>query len=75
MYRSKPWGTEMTCKGAVGAICNYLEGSLSSRDVAALLKHLEHCKDCSLVLSVAQRTLEVDFDRAVVSATGSSKVA
>jgi hypothetical protein len=58
----------MTCKTAVGTICNYLEGNLSAHGVMALRRHLEECKDCRLVLDAAQRTLEIDFDRATVLA-------
>jgi hypothetical protein len=58
----------MTCKTAVGTICNYLEGNLSNHGVTALRRHLEDCKDCRLVLDAAQRTLEIDFDRAGTSA-------
>ena len=53
----------MTCKTAVGTICNYLEGSLSPHGVMALRRHLDDCKDCRLVLDAAQRTLEIHFDR------------
>jgi len=53
----------MTCKTAVGTICNYLEGSLSAHGVMALRRHLDDCKDCRLVLDAARRTLEIDFDR------------
>jgi predicted anti-sigma-YlaC factor YlaD len=58
----------MTCKTAVGTMCNYLEGSLSPHGVMALRQHLDDCKDCRLVLDAAQRTLEIDFDRAEASA-------
>ncbi len=54
----------MTCRTAVGTICNYLEGTLSPQAAAALRTHLEECKNCRLVLDAAQRTLEIDFDRA-----------
>jgi predicted anti-sigma-YlaC factor YlaD len=54
----------MTCRTAVGTICNYLEGNLSAHGVMALRHHLEECKDCRMVLDAAQRTLEIDFDRA-----------
>lgn len=54
----------MTCRTAVGTICNYLEGTLSPQVVVDLREHLETCKDCRLVLDAAQRTLEIDFDRA-----------
>jgi predicted anti-sigma-YlaC factor YlaD len=57
----------MTCKTAVGTICNYLEGNLSAHGVVALRRHLEECKDCRVVLDAAQRTLEIDFDRAHTS--------
>jgi predicted anti-sigma-YlaC factor YlaD len=53
----------MTCKTAVGTMCNYLEGNLSPHGVMALRQHLDDCKDCRLVLDAAQRTLEIDFDR------------
>lgn len=56
--------TAMTCRTAVGTICNYLEGTLSPQAVVDLREHLEACKDCQLVLDAAQRTLEIDFDRA-----------
>jgi hypothetical protein len=58
----------MTCKTAIGTICNYLEGNLSAHGVMALRRHLEECKDCRLVLDAAQRTLEIDFDRIGASA-------
>ena len=45
-------------------MCTYLEGSLSPHGVMALRQHLDDCKDCRLVLDAAQRTLEIDFDRA-----------
>ena len=51
----------MTCKTAVGTICNYLEGNLSPHGVVALRRHLDDCKDCRLVLDAAQRTLEIRF--------------
>jgi hypothetical protein len=50
----------MTCKTAVGTICNYLEGNLSAHGAVALRRHLEECKDCRMVLDAAQRTLEFD---------------
>ena len=56
----------MTCKTAIGSICNYLEDSLSPRGVTEFLQHLDKCGDCRLVLHAAQRTLEVDFDRLAV---------
>ena len=60
---SLDWGQPMTCKTAVGTICNYLEGNLSAHGAVALRRHLEECKDCRMVLDAAQRTLEIDFDR------------
>jgi predicted anti-sigma-YlaC factor YlaD len=57
------WGHVMTCKTAIGTICNYLEGNLSAHGVMALRRHLDECKDCRLVLDAARRTLEIDFDR------------
>jgi len=53
----------MTCKTAVGTICNYLEGNLSAHGAVALRRHLEECKDCRMVLDAARRTLEIEFDR------------
>jgi hypothetical protein len=61
----------MTCKTAVGTICNYLEGNLSPHGVIALRHHLDDCKDCRLVLDAAQRTLEIHFDR--LGATAASR--
>jgi hypothetical protein len=59
----------MTCKTAVGTICNYLEGNISAHGAIALRRHLEECKDCRLVLDAAERTLEIDFDRAGATPT------
>jgi predicted anti-sigma-YlaC factor YlaD len=67
--RTSDWGHAMTCKTAVGTICNYLEGNLSAHGVMALRRHLEECKDCRMVLDAAERTLEIDFDRIGASAT------
>ena len=64
------WGHAMTCRDRQSArFVNYLEGNLSAHGVMALRRHLEECKDCSLVLDAAQRTLEIDFDRIGASAT------
>lgn len=53
----------MTCKAAVSMICNYLEDTLSPNAGRALGQHLEQCKNCTLVVDAAQRTLEIYFDR------------
>jgi hypothetical protein len=65
----------MTCKTAVGTICNYLEGSLSPHGVVALRLHLDDCKDCRLVLDAAQRTLEIHFDRLKTTAASTNTTA
>jgi predicted anti-sigma-YlaC factor YlaD len=57
----------MTCKTAAGTICNYLEGNLSTHGAMAIRRHLDECKDCRLVVEVAERTLEIYFDRVVAS--------
>ncbi len=43
-------------------ICEYLEGKLASSVVRDLTWHLDHCKDCRMVLDAARRTLEVNFN-------------
>ena len=53
----------MSCKDTIRLICEYLEGRLSPPVAGEMLRHMDHCKNCAVVLEAAQRTLEVYFDR------------
>lgn len=53
----------MSCKDTIRLICEYLEGRLSPSVSQEMLSHIDHCKNCTVVLEAAERTLEVYFDR------------
>jgi hypothetical protein len=54
---------KLTCKETIRLVCEYLEGKLAPSVVRDLRWHLDHCKDCRMVLDAAHRVLEAEFDR------------
>jgi hypothetical protein len=52
----------MSCKEAIRMVCEYLEGRLSPPVNVAVRNHLDHCKNCNMVMEAAKNTLEVYFD-------------
>jgi hypothetical protein len=53
----------MNCKDSIRLVCEYLEGRLSAPVAIAVRNHLSQCRNCSLVMEAAKRTLEIYFDR------------
>ena len=53
----------MSCKDTIRLICEYLEGRLAPAVAGEMLSHIDQCKNCTVVLEAAERTLEVYFDR------------
>lgn len=56
----------MNCKEAIRLVCEYLEGRLSPSVAVAIRRHIAQCKNCSMVMDAAKRTLEVYFDQSAV---------
>jgi predicted anti-sigma-YlaC factor YlaD len=54
----------MSCRDAIHLICWYLEGKLTSSVAREVENHLNHCKDCHLVLEAATTTLDAYFNTA-----------
>ena len=53
----------MDCKDVIRLVCEYLEGRLSTPVASAVRGHFSSCKNCSVVMEAAKRTLEIYFDR------------
>jgi anti-sigma factor RsiW len=51
----------MGCQDTVHLICWYLEGKLSPSVEREIERHLSRCRDCSLVLEAATKTLDQHF--------------
>lgn len=49
----------MVCKEVIRELSNYLDGDLDPSLRQALEKHLQHCTDCSIVVSTARKTIEL----------------
>ena len=49
----------MVCKEVIRELSNYLDGELEPALQQALERHLEHCEDCSIVVSTARKTVEL----------------
>ena len=65
----------MSCKDTIRLICEYLEGRLAAPVAHEMLNHIDHCKNCTVVLEAAERTLEVYFDREAEPARPRQQVA
>ena len=53
----------MDCKDAIRLVCEYLEGRLSAPVASTVRGHFASCRNCSVVMEAAKRTLEIYFDR------------
>ncbi len=53
---------KLTCKETIRLICEFLDGRLSPGVEKDIRQHLEHCKNCSLVLDAARKILVTYFD-------------
>ncbi len=54
----------MSCRDTIHLICWYLEGKLTASVAREVQNHLDHCKDCHLVLDAATTTLDAYFNTA-----------
>lgn len=52
----------MTCKATIRLVCDYLDGRLSPGVEDEIRQHLDQCKNCSLILDAARKTLIAYFD-------------
>lgn len=49
----------MNCRGVIRELSSYLNGELDASARADLERHLEHCKDCRLVVDTTQKTIQI----------------
>jgi anti-sigma factor RsiW len=52
----------LTCKATIRLVCDYLDGRLSPGVEDEIRQHLDQCKNCSLILDAARKTLIAYFD-------------
>ena len=49
----------MNCKGVIRQLSDYLDGALDPALAEELLKHIEHCEDCHLVVDTCRKTIQI----------------
>ena len=49
----------MNCKGVIRELSEYLDGNLEPSLRDELIRHLEHCEDCRLVVDTTRKTIEI----------------
>ena len=47
------------CKEVIRELSEYLEGELDPTLAEALMRHLEDCEDCGIVVDTTRRTIEM----------------
>jgi len=47
------------CKEVIRELSEYLDGELDSALAEALMRHLEDCEDCGIVVDTTRRTIEM----------------
>lgn len=52
----------MTCRDVIRGLCEYLDGELDPTLAQSLLRHLERCHDCRLVVDTTRRTIQIYCD-------------
>jgi hypothetical protein len=49
----------VTCKEVIRRLSEYLDHELDPALEASLVRHLEHCEDCSLVVNTTRKTIDL----------------
>ncbi len=52
----------MNCKGVIREISSYIDGELDAATKQELERHLDHCEECTLVVSQTKQTVEIFCD-------------
>jgi anti-sigma factor RsiW len=52
----------LNCEGVIREISNYIDGELEPEAERELEQHLEHCRDCKMVVDQTKMTVEVFCD-------------
>jgi anti-sigma factor RsiW len=56
----------LNCKGVIRELSNYIDGDLDPGLKAELERHLEDCKDCTLIVDQTKKSVEILCDSRVV---------
>ena len=49
----------MKCKEVIRELSEYLDGELDPTLAEEVMRHLEHCEDCGIVVDTTRRTIEM----------------
>lgn len=49
----------MRCDELISKLSDYLDGELDSALAEPLIRHLEHCEDCRLVVDTTRKTIQI----------------
>jgi anti-sigma factor RsiW len=49
----------VNCTAAIRELSNYMDGSLESSIRQEIERHLQHCRDCTVVLHQTQTSIEI----------------
>lgn len=60
----------MNCQNVVRELSNYIDGDLDAGLKQELESHIEHCKDCRLVVDQTKKTIEIFCDSELVELPG-----
>jgi len=52
----------LNCKGVIREISDYIDAALEPEVKKELEQHMEHCKDCKMVVDQTKRTVDVFCD-------------
>lgn len=49
----------MKCKTLLTELCDFLDGGLDPAALQELQTHLDHCKDCRVLVDTTRKTIEI----------------
>jgi len=51
----------VNCKGLIREISAYLDGEVGPELLGDIVRHLERCKDCRLIVDTTRKTIEIYY--------------
>jgi len=57
----------LNCKSVTRELSNYIDGDLDPVAKQELERHLEHCKDCTMIVDQIRKTIEILCDSRPIS--------